>query len=79
MVVDGREIDTDYEFHLLPQFNMLGRLPALAVPAGIAPSGLPMGVQIVARSYDDPRVFRIAAALEQAAPLFDCAERRPPL
>lgn len=77
MTIEGRTVDTDYEFHLLPQFNMLGRLPALAVPSGLAPSGLPMGVQIVARSYDDARVFRVAAALEKALPLFDCAERRP--
>lgn len=79
MTVGGREIDTDYEFHLLPQFNMLNRLPALAVPTGIADSGLPMGVQIVGRSYDDPRVFRVAAALEQVTPFFDCAARRPNL
>ena len=79
MVVGGREIDTDYEFHLLPQFNMLNRLPALAVPSGIAASGLPMGVQIIGRSYDDPRVFRVAAALEQATPFFDCAAHRPNL
>lgn len=79
MTVEGRSMDSDYEFHLLPQFNMLGRLPALAVPAGLAPSGLPMGVQIVARSYDDPRVFRVAAALEHAMPLFDRPERRPTL
>ncbi len=78
-VIEGREIDSDYEFHLLPQFNMLGRLPTLAVPSGIAASGLPMGVQIVARSYDDPRVFRVAAALEQSLPLFGCAKRRPTL
>ncbi len=77
MIVGGREIDTDYEFHLLPQFNMLNRLPVLAVPSGIADSGLPMGVQIVGRSYDDPRVFRVAAALEQVTPFYDCAARRP--
>lgn len=77
MTVAGREIDTDYEFHLLPQFNMLNRLPVLAVPSGIAASGLPMGVQIVGRSYDDPRVFRVAAALEEVTPFFDCAARRP--
>lgn len=79
MTIEGREVDSDYEFSLLPQFNMLGRLPTLAAPAGIAKTGLPMGVQIVARSYDDPRVFRVAAALEQAQPLYDCAERRPSL
>ncbi|MGB7244653.1 MAG: amidase [Sulfitobacter sp.] len=79
MIVGGREIDTDCEFHLLSQFNMLNRLPVLAVPTGIAKSGLPMGVQIIARSYDDPRVFRVAAALEQVAPLFDTVARRPNL
>ncbi|WP_299850359.1 amidase [uncultured Roseovarius sp.] len=79
MIVSGREIDTDYEFHLLPQFNMLNRLPVLAVPTGIADSGLPMGVQVVGRSFDDPRVFRVAAALEQVTPFFDCAAHRPNL
>ncbi|MGB3178124.1 MAG: amidase [Albidovulum sp.] len=79
MTVHGRVVDSDYEFSLLPQFNMLNRLPALAVPTGIADSGLPMGVQIIGRSYDDPRVFRVAAALEQATPFYDCAARRPNL
>jgi aspartyl-tRNA(Asn)/glutamyl-tRNA(Gln) amidotransferase subunit A len=77
--VHGRVVDSDYEFNLLPQFNMLNRLPALAVPSGIAGSGLPMGVQIVGRSYDDPRVFRVAAALEQTTPFYDCAAHRPQL
>ncbi|MGB7260654.1 MAG: amidase family protein, partial [Albidovulum sp.] len=79
MTVHGRVVDSDYEFSLLPQFNMLNRLPALAVPTGIAASGLPMGVQIVGRSYDDPRVFRVAAALEKTTPFYDCAARRPNL
>ncbi|MEM7224330.1 MAG: amidase [Pseudomonadota bacterium] len=77
--VKGRAFDSDYEFTLTSQFNMLGRLPVLAVPAGIAPNGLPVGIQIVGRSYDDTRVFRVASALESAAPWLDCPERRPPL
>lgn len=79
MTVRGKVFDSDYEFSLMPQFNMLSRLPVLAVPAGIAGNGLPVGIQIVGRSYDDPRVFRVAAALEQAAPWMDCPERRPAL
>ncbi len=79
MRIGGREFDSDYEFTLLPQFNMLNRLPVLAVPAGIGQNALPVGLQIVGRSYDDPRVFRVAAALEQAAPWLDCPERRPSL
>lgn len=77
MEINGRSVDTDYEFTLLPQFNMLGRLPVLGVPTGIARSGLPMGVQVISRPFDDARVFRVAAALESAMPLYDCEARRP--
>jgi Asp-tRNA(Asn)/Glu-tRNA(Gln) amidotransferase A subunit family amidase len=79
MTVRGIEVDSDYECSLMPQFNMLSRLPVLAVPAGIADNGLPVGIQIVGRSYDDVRPFRIAAALEGVAPWMDRPDRRPPL
>ena len=79
MNVRGVEIDSDYECSLMPQFNMLSRLPVLAVPAGVADNGLPVGIQIVSRTYDDVRPFRVAAALEQASPWLDQPDRRPPL
>ena len=79
MNVRGVEVDSDYECSLMPQFNMLSRLPVLAVPAGLADNGLPVGIQIVARSYDDARPFRVAAALERSAPWLDVPERRPRL
>jgi Asp-tRNA(Asn)/Glu-tRNA(Gln) amidotransferase A subunit family amidase len=77
--VDGRRIDTDFAWVMTHPFNMLSRLPVLAVPSGIAGNGLPTGVQIVARSFDDHRVFQLASALEAAAPWLDCAARRPRL
>ena len=46
-------------------FNVIGRVPVLAVPSGIAPNGVPTGVQIVGRTFDDATVFRGGAALEQ--------------
>lgn len=51
-------------------FNVIGRVPVLAVPSGIAPNGVPTGVQIVGRSYDDTTVFRVGAALEQELALW---------
>jgi Asp-tRNA(Asn)/Glu-tRNA(Gln) amidotransferase A subunit family amidase len=48
------------------QFNMLHNLPVLAVPSGISLSGVPTGIQIVARSWDDARVFRAGLAYEKA-------------
>ncbi|MBA5635755.1 amidase [Duganella sp. LX20W] len=47
-------------------FNLLSRHPVLNVPSGIAGNGVPTGVQIVGRPYDEPTAFRIGAALEAA-------------
>jgi aspartyl-tRNA(Asn)/glutamyl-tRNA(Gln) amidotransferase subunit A len=46
-------------------FNVVGRVPVLAVPSGVAPNGVPTGVQIVGRTYDDRTVFELGAALER--------------
>ena len=40
--------------------------PAVSVPAGFTPEGLPVGIQIVGRQGDDAGVLQIAYALEQA-------------
>jgi aspartyl-tRNA(Asn)/glutamyl-tRNA(Gln) amidotransferase subunit A len=46
----------------------------MAVPSGFADNGVPTGVQLVARTYDDLTAFRAAAALERTKPW---ANRRP--
>ena len=63
--IDGRPVDADFGWCMTYPFNMLGQLPVLAVPSGISTSGVPTGVQIVARPFDDARVFRVARGLEQ--------------
>ncbi|WP_345153030.1 amidase family protein, partial [Nonomuraea rubra] len=40
--------------------------PAASVPAGFTGDGLPVGVQIVGRPFEDARVLRVARAFEQA-------------
>ncbi|MGW0200973.1 amidase [Nonomuraea sp. NPDC003201] len=50
--------------------------PAASVPAGFTADGLPVGVQIVGRPFEDARVLRVARAFEQAT---RHGERRPPL
>ncbi len=47
-------------------FNLLSRHPVLSVPSGIAGNGVPTGVQIVGRTFDEATVFRIGAAVEAA-------------
>ena len=48
-----------YPFNLTQQ-------PAASVPCGFTKAGLPIGLQIVGRMFEDARVLRIAAAYESA-------------
>jgi len=47
--------------------NMAG-LPGLAVPAGLSAEGLPLGLQVIGRAFDEETVFSVGHVLEQAAP-----------
>jgi len=47
-------------------FNVTGN-PVLAIPTGFSASGLPLGMQIVGRAFDEATVLRIGAAYEAAA------------
>jgi amidase len=49
--------------------------PAISVPCGFTPEGLPVGVQIVGRHQDELGVLQLAYAFEQATELW---KRRPP-
>ena len=46
-------------------FISITTLPAISVPAGFTPEGLPVGVQIVGRHQDDWGVLQMAHAFEQ--------------
>ena len=56
-------------------FNLTG-MPAISVPCGFTPAGLPVGLQIAGRHFDEPTVIRAAYTYQQHARWF---ERRPPL
>ena len=57
-----------------PAFNLTGQ-PAASVPCGFTADGLPVGLQIVGRRFDEYSVLRASAAFEAAAPW---AGTRPP-
>lgn len=61
----GEDTQAVFDKLMTLPFNVIGRVPVLAVPSGIAPNGVPTGVQVVGRTYDDATVFGIGAALEQ--------------
>jgi Asp-tRNA(Asn)/Glu-tRNA(Gln) amidotransferase A subunit family amidase len=77
VVVDGVRLEFYLMAALTPLFNVLSRRPVMAVPSGIASNGVPMGVQLVGRPYDDATVFDVAAALEGALGWWTSREWRP--
>jgi Asp-tRNA(Asn)/Glu-tRNA(Gln) amidotransferase A subunit family amidase len=48
----------------------------MSVPSGFGVSGVPTGIQIIGRTFDDLTVFRSATAYEAASPW---TGKRPPL
>ncbi len=75
--VGGVHVADYFESLLTPVFNVLSRCPVLNVPTGFGNNGVPTGMQIVGRPYDDVIPFRIGAALEIAQPAYDTSARRP--
>jgi aspartyl-tRNA(Asn)/glutamyl-tRNA(Gln) amidotransferase subunit A len=47
--------------------NLAG-VPAISVPCGFSPNGLPIGLQIIGGEWSDSRVIEIAAAFEESGP-----------
>ncbi len=45
----------------------LAGLPAISLPAGLSANGLPLGLQIIGKAFDEETVFRIAGVMEEAA------------
>ncbi len=59
--------------HMVYPGNIAG-VPALALPCGFSAAGLPLGLQIMGRNFDEATVYRVGAAYEQAT---DWHTRRP--
>ena len=66
----GEKMDDPVTMYLNDVFtvpaNMAG-IPGLSVPAGLDAQGLPLGLQVLGRPFDEETVFAVGAALERAA------------
>jgi Asp-tRNA(Asn)/Glu-tRNA(Gln) amidotransferase A subunit family amidase len=63
--VEGKTVEYLEAFRYSQCFNLLGN-PAAVVPMGASPEGLPIGVQIVGRPWEEEQVLAVAARVEQA-------------
>lgn len=58
------------EYYALDLFTVamnLAGVPAVSVPCGLAQNGLPLGMQVVGKRFDDMRVLQLAKHIETAA------------
>jgi len=76
-VVNGRATKDWFEILMTVPFNICSRCPVMSVPSGRASNGVPTGMSIVGKTYDDVTVFQVARAFEKAQPWLDVPERRP--
>ena len=73
--IDGTPMQTYIDWMKSCYFITVTGLPAISVPAGFTPEGLPVGLQIVGRHQDDLGVLQLAHAFEQATRF---SKTRPP-
>jgi amidase len=74
--INGVKMDTYIDWMKSCYFITVTGHPAISVPCGFTPEGLPVGVQIVGRHQDDFGVLQLAYAFEQATQLW---KRYPPI
>jgi aspartyl-tRNA(Asn)/glutamyl-tRNA(Gln) amidotransferase subunit A len=66
----GEKMDDPVTMYLNDVFTVsapLAGVPAMSVPAGLDGQGLPLGLQVIGRHFDEETVFAVSGALERAA------------
>ena len=64
----GEKVNDPMEMYLSDIYTITGSLagiPCMSVPAGVTGDGLPVGLQILCRHFDEQKMFRIAHTYEQ--------------
>lgn len=74
--IAGEQMETYIDWMRSCYYITVTGLPAVSVPCGFTPEGLPVGLQIVGRYCDELGVLQLAHALEESTQLH---ERRPPV
>jgi aspartyl-tRNA(Asn)/glutamyl-tRNA(Gln) amidotransferase subunit A len=66
----GEKMDDPVTMYLNDVFTVpasLAGVPAMSVPTGLSAEGLPLGMQVIGKHFDEETVFAVSAALERGA------------
>ena len=66
----GENMDDPIKMYLNDVFTVpasMAGVPAISVPAGLDANGLPLGLQVIGRHFDEETVFAVASVVERAA------------
>ena len=66
----GAKSSDPVEMYLNDVFTVptsLAGLPGLSLPAGLSAEGLPLGLQVIGKAFDEPTLFRVARTMERSA------------
>ncbi|MGD9914155.1 MAG: amidase family protein [Rhizobiaceae bacterium] len=69
--IDGQKVPALFGWAMTNPFSLMSQCPVASIPTGFASTGIPTGMQIVARTFDDLSVLQAAAAFEGAKPWID--------
>jgi aspartyl-tRNA(Asn)/glutamyl-tRNA(Gln) amidotransferase subunit A len=75
----GEKTDDPLQMYLSDVFTVpvnLAGLPGISVPCGFSSAGLPIGLQLIGKPFDEETILRVAYAFEQQT---DYHRRKPPL
>ena len=72
--INNYELDTYHRWIEVFIMSSLLDLPTITVPVGFNKNGMPMGMQIIAKKYDDLRLFAFTKKYEE---IFNCSKIKP--
>ena len=70
--VNGKPAERWLDVMMTLPFNIASRCPVLNVPSGLSKDGVPTGLAVVGKTYDDVTAFRVARAHEARLPAEPC-------
>jgi len=79
ITVNGQPVERWFDVMMTVPFNIASRCPVLSIPSGRSKDGVPTGLAVVGKTYDDVTAFRVAAAHQARLPWFGQDGPRPAL